>query len=508
VVQSNSNLFIELGSSGLEHFGGYVHDEKLRQLMDPRRRNHTFREMGDNDPIAGGVLFYVDMLCRQVKWTVEAPANSTDPQMDEKVEFLQSCLDDLDRPFSEVISEILSFIQFGWSWHEIVVKYRHGPQSPIVIDEAGALVPGQEMVAPSRFNDGKIGLAKLPGRAQDTLDRWILDEHGGVHGIVQNAPPLYRPQPIAATRSLHFRTTARGGNPEGVSIFRRAYRPWYFKKTFEEIQAIGVERDLAGLPVFDLPLEYMRAKSNLNENQLAVREAAEKMIRNIRRGQQEGVLAPSDVYTDTIVRMFDIRLLGQTGRRQFDVRSLLEYYDVRIAMMAAADVVLLGHEKVGSFALADNKTEMLAVALGVWLDTVTEPFTRHAFPLLLELNGYDTTEVPELKHSDLDSQDLGVIGEYIAKLASAGMSLFPSPDGKLEQRLLDEAGLPAPTEEQFQEALEIHREMQDQARQDFQAEAEAKPEEPLAEPIKKSQAVTVVLDGNGRLARLVREAGD
>ena len=43
------------------------------------------------------------------------------------------------------------------------------------------------------------------------------------------------------------------GNPEGRRILRDAYRAWYFKKRLEEFEAIGVERDLAGMPVGKVP---------------------------------------------------------------------------------------------------------------------------------------------------------------------------------------------------------------------------------------------------------------
>lgn len=50
-----------------------------------------------------------------------------------------------------------------------------------------------------------------------------------------------------------FRTESVKDNPEGRSILRNAYRSWYFKRRIQEIEAIGIERDLAGLPVIHAP---------------------------------------------------------------------------------------------------------------------------------------------------------------------------------------------------------------------------------------------------------------
>ena len=58
---------------------------------------------------------------------------------------------------------------------------------------------------------------------------------------------------IPMSKALLFRTKSRKNNPEGRSILRNAYRSWYFKRRIQEIEGIGIERDLAGLPVMHGP---------------------------------------------------------------------------------------------------------------------------------------------------------------------------------------------------------------------------------------------------------------
>lgn len=466
-TQGDAVLTLEIGTSGLLQFSGFVHEERLRQLLSPRQRNATFREMGDNDPIAGGVLFAVEAFIRGADWHFEPPKDSKDPRMGEKVEFAQSCLDDMVRPFKDVIAEMLSFLQFGFYCGEITMKYRLGSQAgPVVsVDQNGALTVNgarpvssvdldlDEYAPASRFNDGRLGWHKIAGRAQDTVYNWIFDKHGEVLAMVQQAPPDWNTRVIPMSKLIHLRTTARNNNPEGQSIFRRAYRPWYFKKTVEELQAIGLERDLAGLAVLRVPANLMRPKSTLDAAELSQRIAMEKLLRNLRRGQQDGIMLPSGSIVingqPTSEKAYDIELLGQGGRRQFDTTGMLEYYDKMIAMMALADVMLLGHEDVGSFALASSKTQMMLRSIAAWLDMISDQFDRRLTPQLMEVNGFDTDEVPHLAHSDLDAQDLGVLGDYIAKLSAAGMPIFPTPDGRLERVLLEEAGLPTPTEDEW-----------------------------------------------------------
>ena len=65
---------------------------------------------------------------------------------------------------------------------------------------------------------------------------------------------------IPRAKCLLFRPTAYKSNPEGRSILRTAYRPWYNLTQIENIEGIGIERDLAGLPVVKVPPEVMAGK--------------------------------------------------------------------------------------------------------------------------------------------------------------------------------------------------------------------------------------------------------
>lgn len=428
----------ESGSSGLFQFGGIVSDEKLQQLNTPERRNRVYREMADNDPVCGAMLFVVDMLIRQLEW--EARPFEEGVAADEEVaRFVNSCIDDMNKPFHEVVSEVLSFLIYGWSWHEVVFKRRMGRlDEDFGVDNATILSPNR--VSPdnpsSRFDDGLWGWHKIAGRAQETLDRWVFDGNGELLGMVQRAPPQYAEKPIAVQNSLHFRTTMVRNNPEGRSIFRNAYRPWYFKKTIEEIQAVGIERDLTGLPVMWVPDEIMQADAPAQA--VALRNQLESMIRNIRRGHQEGLLIPLE-YNQGGQKMYDFSLVHTGGTRQMDTGKVLEYYDRRIAGAALIDFITMGHESVGSFALADSKTDMFGVALGAWVKVIADQFNDKAIPQLLRINGMDESRAPELVHSDLESMDLDTLGQFIDRLAGAGATLFP--DDELQSQLLDEANL-------------------------------------------------------------------
>ena len=117
-------------------------------------------------------------------------------------------------------------------------------------------------------------------------------------------------------------------------------------------------------------------------------------------------------------------------------------------MTLLTDVILMGHEKVGSFSLASSKTSILAASLGAYADGIIDVLNRHLVPRLFALNGVSLERLPKFTHSDIETVDLGELGTYIGALAAAGAPIFPSDEGVLERHLLQQAGLPAPVLEE------------------------------------------------------------
>lgn len=205
---------------------------------------------------------------------------------------------------------------------------------------------------------------------------------------------------------------------------------WYFKRRIEEIEAIGIERDLAGLPVLTPP-EGLDIWNPNDANAAALKAAAEKIVKSVRRDEQEGVLKPHG---------WELELLSTGGRRQFETSEIINRYDQRIAMSILADFILIGHERVGSFALTSSKTHLFAVALGSFLDSIAEVVNRHAIPRLLALNGLRVERPPVLVHGDVETPDLAEVAAYVQSLALSGAALFPDP--ALERHLRQLANFP------------------------------------------------------------------
>lgn len=415
-----------LGDTGLRQYGGYIAEEFLKELRGLNGAK-TYREMQDNDPIVGAVLYAISMLIRQAKWNFQACDDSIEAE--DAKSFAEEVFNDMSVPFSTVIEEACTMFTYGYAPMEIIWKKRGGPDA---LDGSSR----------SAYKDGKIGIRNIALRAQNTIVKWVIDPaDGSIDGMWQQ--PIARPMVmIPIEKLLIFRTTDERNNPEGRSVLRTAYRPWYFKKRIEEIEGIGVERDLAGLPVAYIPGAYFDPSADALQKQTLA--AWKRLITQVRRDQQEGILLPSDRDQHGQL-MFDIKLLSTGGSRTFDTSKIVDRYNRAIATSVLADFIFLGQQAVGSFALSSDKTALFATAVGAFAQKIADTFNRHLLPRLWKLNGMDLEYMPKLVPADLEKPNLGELGSFIQQLTGAGAQLFPDRD--LENHLRDIAGLPPMPEE-------------------------------------------------------------
>jgi len=412
----------ELGSTGLRRSHGRIIDEFLRPLRGKMGRQ-VYREMADNDPIVGALLFGIERLMAGLDWRIE-PAGD-EPAAIEQADFVESALHDMSTSWDSTLGEILSMLPQGFAPLEVVYKRRVGPEE-------------RKPSRRSKFTDARIGWRKLTLRGQDTVDEWLFDDDGGLNGLLQNDPSVAGGAvPIPIEKLLLFRTTTARSNPEGRSVLRNAYRPWYFKRRIEEFESIGIERDLAGLPVAHVPPDYLAADAPAHKK--AVLTAIVEIVQNVKRNEQEGVVFPR-VYDESGHSLFELELLSTGGRRQFDTDGIIGRHDQRIAMTVLADFILLGHESTGTYALGQSKVDLFTQAIASWGKGICEVMNAHAIPRLLRLNGMDLTMAPTLEIGDVSHVDLEALASFIG--AAVGVGALTIDDG-LEQYLRQVANLPA-----------------------------------------------------------------
>lgn len=412
--------FKQLGVTGLRRYGPYVYEEFLPELRWPSA-GRIYQEMADNDPVIGSIMYLAEMLIRGCTWDVKACGDSDVDR--EAAQFLKECMHDMDMSWDNTICEILSMMVYGFSFHEIVYKVRRGPEE-------------SSSKYRSKYSDGRIGWRRLPIRAQTSMAEWEFNEEGDVTAFIQNCEPKFDMVRIPMTRGLLFRTRISKDNPEGKSLLRNAYRPWFFKKHFEEIEGIGIERDLAGFPVLTAP-EHLDLWNEEDTKMVKMKADAEALVASVRRDSEEGILLPHG---------WELKLLTSGSSRQIDIGSTIERYDNRIAITMLSDIILIGNNRTGSFALADTKKSLLATALQAQVSNIADVFNAFAVPKLFAMNSFPgLVDLPKIVPSGILTPTMSEVA-----LMLRAMGLDISKDKELLSYLWHILGFPALTDETFE----------------------------------------------------------
>lgn len=441
-AMSSDLVFIAKGSTGLRQYGGWVREEFLPQLRG-RQAARVYREMSDNSPTVGAILFAIQQSMRQVSWRVLGHDDT--PQSAEKEEFVESLMDDMSDTWPDFIAESLTMLPYGFAPHEIIYKKRLGRKP-------NGKLPNGKPLASSKFDDGLVGIKRLPLRGQDTVIKWFFDDEGEVTGVTQQ-PWFGGLIDIAIEKLLLFRPKAHKNNPEGYSILRTAYRPWYFLKRLEEQEAVYLER-MSGTPEFRVPAELLNKAAAGDATASLALEQYKRIIRNVRIDEQMGLVTPSDTYknpdnTLSTVPQYEFKYNVPTGGRTAAAFGpSIERYKLDIMTSVLADFLTLGHSARGTQSLATTKVDLFFQATEGWLGSNADVLNNYLLPRLWDLNGFDLEEIPKFEPDMPERTDLDALSNFVLRMSQAGMTLFP--DEETENYLRDVSGLPELTGEDLE----------------------------------------------------------
>lgn len=448
VATTHQNLdttgFANYGISGLQRYGAVsrVYEEFLRELQGPQGMQ-SYREMMNNDPIVGAILFAALHLCRKVSVQFK-PANDSN-EARAVADFVGSAIfDDMESSWPDTLSEILTMLPYGWAFLEFRMKRRMG-MGPVVMDlpkEGNETPDGIGIIdnsfVPSMFDDGKTGFRSWSLRGQDTLYQWEFDEDSKAIVMQQMAPPDFRIRRIPLSKGFLFRTQVSKNNPEGRSVLRNAWTSYYFKKNLQVFEGIGIERDLAGYPMIQMEkpdiangLAVPDIWNTKDPAMTALLSGVQKMVRSVRRDEQEGMVLPW---------WAKFSLLSTGSRRSFDTNAIIGRYAQSISQSMMADFIMLGHEAVGSKALAATKISLFTSALSSFMDTIGAIIDRQATPILLRFNGIPMKLAPRFTHGDVESVNIAELGDFIAKISGLGFNPLTGFDAR--KAVMQAANLP------------------------------------------------------------------
>lgn len=469
---SNGLTFTEIGQSGLRAFAGYIREEFLPNLQG-RQGARSYREMADNSPTIGGILWAITASMRKVDWRVLPRDEAGAQENEERIEFVESIMNDMSATWEETVSENLSMLTYGYAPHEIIYKRRLG-RTP----GADPTNPGQELPG-SQYDDGLIGWRRLPIRGQDTVLKWFFDLNGQPIGLTQQ-PYIGALVDIPIQKMLLFRPSAMKGNPEGRSIIRNAWTSYNYIKRLQEQEAITYER-FGGFPVARVPSQVVTNAAAGNAEAQAVLTNMKRLVTNIRIDEQMGAILPSDCFEGANgptpgAYKYDLEFkTPAAGRSSMSPHETINRYSVNMMISVLADFLQMGHEVRGTQGLSTNKVDMFFLAIEGFLNANASVYNRYALPRLWGLNGWDEADMPKLVPDLAQRIDLDVLSNYVMRLAQVGMPMFPNEE--LQSYLMDAAGLPDVTDPDALEFAGMTPELIAAA-----TDATLNPPDPMADP--------------------------
>lgn len=397
-----------LSSTGLQIWAGRIFEDYLVELRGKQAIN-VYNEMRKGNPIVGGFMRATEMAFRSVNWN-DIPYEES-PEGLKRAAFLTSVRNDMRHSWADVTSNITTVLPFGHAPFEMTFKIRSGRPDSI-------------------YKDNKIGLKNLDLIPQDTIERWDVDaaNPSEVIGIIQRAPPVNKEVTIPMEKVVNFRLRLEKDNPEGESILRQAYRPWYFMNNLEAIEGISLERTGAGIPTLKLP---KGATTYADKGAQSDEYAAIEIVKQVRVDEQGGIV---------LFEGWEFILTRPEGRVDPDLFDLaIKRHRSNMLISVLAAFLEFGTARVGSFALAEQSRSFFEVALEGYVNIVEECFNKFVVPLLFELNGITDGKLPKLAHTTVGDPELQKIANYVTQLTGSG---HLSPDPILDEYLKDLARFP------------------------------------------------------------------
>jgi hypothetical protein len=394
------NAFGEIGVSGVLRTRGvgYIYEEWLLDLATYRQKQ-IYREMRDNDAVIGALFFALEMILRKAEWHVEQADGDKGGKY---AKFIEECMQDCSHTWEDFIAECVNMFAFGFALFETVYKRRLGPNGK----------------STSKYKDGLIGWRKHAPRAQESILYWIWDDAGGLQGAVQLSAPDYHTVPIPIEKLLLFRTTSIKNSPEGRSLLRNCYRTWFFKRRIEEIEGIGIERDLCGIPVLYCTAEALAAMGGQAE--------AVKLVTNIRIDDQAGVVLPL-AYDEKGNQLVKLELMKAAGAKQTNAGETISRYNSDLLNTVLAGFVQFGQSPTGSRALHMSATQIFSLAITAYMDGIAGVMNRIAIPRLMKLNKFSVELSPKIIPGEIGVRDLDELSTFIQQLAQSGLSFIDPP---------------------------------------------------------------------------------
>lgn len=364
----------ELGGSGTTVYGGVISNVEYNSKLNTEYGQgglELYDQMRRSDPIIKQSTLIITLPIIQAEWNIQEADDESEAET--HANFIKDALfERMNRSFKDTLREILTYLPFGFSVFEKVFK----------------------------IEDNAVYLKKLAYRAQKSIMKFEMSDHKP--GITQAiTTPQTKQVDIPIQKLVVFTNEKEGENWRGISIYRSAYKPWYYKDKFEKISAIGFERHAVGVPVFKMPT---------NPSPTDV-DKAEEIGKNLRANEKAYVLLPHG---------WEMEIQkGETSIEESD--TAIRRLNREMLSNVLAQFLDLGSGSTGSRALSSDHSDAFFKSIQAHADYIAEIFNDHIIPQLIDLNFNNVMKYPTLKATGIQKIDIAKVSKAIVDYTDKGL---------------------------------------------------------------------------------------
>src|SRR5882724_519882 len=378
----------EIGMTSPSPFTGWMRQEYNQDLRDIRGLR-KYDEMRRSDATVRSSLRLMKTPVLSARWFIEPASDSAADQNAAKF-IWWNLTEGMTVSWPQLLTELLLMLDYGFYVFEKVFTDQN-PEYP-----------------------GKITWQKLAPRHPLDIMAWLWDQKGGPRGIEIYDPFDQQTKPIPIEKLIIFTFDKEGGDMQGMSLLRSAYKPWHYKANLEKIDAIQKERHGIGIPIIKLPMNFT-SKDRL---------LAEDLGRNLRTNERAHVVLPPG---------WELIFAKLEGHPVNALQSI-EYHDLQIQKNILAPF-MNGGRGLGK----DDDKIMFLKSCRYVADIVADVFNQYCIKQLIDYN-FVRVKYPRLRCRRIGEQaDWRTMSFAIRNMVGAGII---RPDDKLEENIREEMDLP------------------------------------------------------------------
>ncbi len=368
---------------------GYLYEETDAEKehfseLQPPTGLAKFRKMKKNDPIIGGLMLRTENIIQSAKWKVTG----------ENADFVKAQLDALPQGMNDLIRDMITALTYGFSVNEKVWKVQ----------------------------DGVVYISDVPPRQQLTIqefDKKYIYQMSGTYKMPKS-------------KCIHFIPIKECRNPFGESLLRHIYKPYYYKSSIEASEAIGIDRDLGGLPILKAPegFDFTKADSsspNYDPYVASTVDWAKDVVKFVRKDSSQGIVLPYG---------WELQILKSETRSTIPTSDIVNRYNTEIAAGLLETFAVMGGFASTNNANTEAHIEDFLETCNTFLGLIAENITKSLIKDICDFN--NLSSYPTLVFEKIRRERLDRLGSFITRLADKGIITITNT---LEEELLKIASL-------------------------------------------------------------------